>query len=92
MNIRAIAVSPDGKRIARSGSDNNVRIWDAETGKELLKYRADGLISLAFSPDSKRLVGASCKEGRRDAAETSVVTVWEAGTGKELLAIKTPER
>jgi eukaryotic-like serine/threonine-protein kinase len=35
--IRAIDVSPDGKKIATGSLDGTVRIWNAETGEELHK-------------------------------------------------------
>jgi WD40 repeat protein len=33
--VRALAFSPDGKRIATAGADWSLRIWDVATGKEM---------------------------------------------------------
>jgi WD40 repeat protein len=93
--LRGIAVSPDGKRIARCGYDNKIEIWDAETGKEVLTFPAKVGMHIAFSPDSKRIVSAysgyflQIRTGRAD--DGTFVTVWDAATGKELLALERPK-
>src|SRR5262249_23710057 len=55
--ITAIAVSPDSKWIASGDDSKTIRIWEAESGKEIQKL--DGtrgsVESLAFSADGKRL-------------------------------------
>ena len=65
-----IVFSPDGKRLASSARwTNAVKVWDAQTGQELLNLKAGGEInSLAFSPDGHWLVG--------DPGGT--VTIWDA--------------
>jgi WD40 repeat protein len=44
-----------------TGSDDRVAVWDAATGRELLTLKAHGeaVLSLAWSPDGKRLASAS---------------------------------
>jgi WD40 repeat protein len=72
--LASAVFSPDGKRIitasAKSnypyGSDWIARLWDAQTGKpigEPLVRLMFGLNSIAFSPDSKRLVTATRRHG-----------------------------
>ena len=52
--------SPDSKRVATLSRDNTVKVWDAQTGQEVLTLKVfnSGGGSVAFSPDGKRLAGA----------------------------------
>ena len=56
-----MAFSPDGKRLATASYDHTAKVWDAESGKELLTLRghSDNVYGVAFSPDGKRLATAS---------------------------------
>jgi WD40 repeat protein len=62
-----------------------VRLWDVSTGKELraLKGYGNGVRSVAYSFDGKRLVSGS---------HDGTVRVWDSATGKELLKIEVPVR
>lgn len=57
----AIALSPDGKRLACGANLSAVRLFDPTTGEQVGRLHGpDGPINrLAFSPDSKRLYGSS---------------------------------
>jgi WD40 repeat protein len=77
--VKSVSFSPDGKKVVasyRGFMDNNqvfdTLIWDAESGKELLKL-SDGNYAV-FSPDGKSVMTV------RDNA----VTIWDAESGKEL--------
>ena len=53
-----VAWSPDGSRIATGSADHTIRIWNAETGEEMLTLKAGdktGIKSLSWSPDGKIL-------------------------------------
>jgi WD40 repeat protein len=59
---RMIAFSPDSRLAASCRSDfNSVGIWDMATGEQitLLKGHAEGIWSVAFSPDGKWLASSS---------------------------------
>ncbi|MCY3019956.1 MAG: hypothetical protein NTW87_13130, partial [Planctomycetota bacterium] len=59
--------------------DETVKVWDVETGRELLllKGHASSVLSVAFSPDGKRLATAG-----------HTAKVWDAETGRELLTLE----
>jgi WD40 repeat protein len=87
-----VAFSPDGKRLVGVGGGGpgrpgraggggppragEVKVWDAQTGQELLSLKGAGS-SVAFSPDGKRLASGGGE-----------VKVWDAQTGQEILTIK----
>jgi RNA polymerase sigma factor (sigma-70 family) len=76
--VRAVAFSPDGKRVAGACDNGLVLVRDAETGKAILalgRVQNGTLTSVAFSPDGKVLAA-----GGRDL----VVRLWDVATGKEL--------
>jgi WD40 repeat protein len=69
--------SPDGSRVASAGSDIMVRVWDPETGREILALPgaedALWLNCVAYSPDGRFIAGC---EGK------GTIRVWEADTGE----------
>jgi WD40 repeat protein len=59
--VHSASFSPDGKRIVTAGEDRTVRVWDAQTGTELLtlERHVGAAFSASFSPDGTRIVIAS---------------------------------
>jgi WD40 repeat protein len=87
--VLGVAFTPDGSRVvsacgtgqnANDGSGGEVCIWDAQTGHRIfsLPARNTGVISIAFSPDGKRLAGSCLRK---------TVKVWELATGQECLVL-----
>ena len=78
--INSVAFSPDGKRLATGSEESNVKIWNAQTGKELMTLRGHErpVNSVAFSPDGKRLASGS---------DDKLAKIWETQTGKELMTL-----
>jgi WD40 repeat protein len=95
--VQGVSFSPDGKRIA-SGSGGKdaqgkllpgeVKLWDAQTGREVLAFKGHtvGVTSVAFSPDGKRLASTAGDLYHPD--KPGEVKVWDAQSGQELLSLK----
>jgi len=76
--VNCVCYSPDGKLLASGAgaygdSDNTVRLWDADTGKQLtsLKGSTDRVADIAFTPDGKLLASVG-----------SAVCLWDISSGK----------
>src|SRR5262249_59272083 len=76
----AVAVSPDGTRVAGAGKDGKVKVWNAADGKELFTLTGhDGPVTgLAFSGNGQLLV--SCGKDR-------TLRYWNPATGKPVAAV-----
>lgn len=79
-----VAFSPDGKRFGSYSEDGSLKVWDAQTGQELLTFQAGGVTNLVFSPDGRRLASTS----GAGPASLGEVKLWDARTGQELLTFK----
>jgi len=81
--------SPDGARLLTDFMDHDARIWDATSGKELLKlkgfegnYYADHPI---FSPDGKRIAAGGVDIiGDENVGSPRAILVWDSQTGKQI--------
>jgi eukaryotic-like serine/threonine-protein kinase len=79
--VYPVAYSPDGRWIASGDWDNRLRLWDARTGEACaILDNGDLVKTLAFSPDSSRVVSA-----RQDRLQ-----VWEVATGRRVQEIQVP--
>jgi WD40 repeat protein len=73
--ILCVAFSPDGKILATGGGDDPVRLWDAETGKEIRQLKDTWVFAIAFSPNGQTIAtGGGFK----------TVRLWNAATGQEI--------
>ena len=59
--VTALSIQPDGSAYATGGSDGNVKLWHADTGKvalTILGAHPGGVRAIQFSPDGKVLATA----------------------------------
>jgi len=71
--IWSLGISPDSRRLV-SGGHGVVKIWDIETGSELLTLgKQVGVYTVAFSPDGKRIVS-----GGMGGEWAATIKVWES--------------
>ena len=69
------AWSPDGQRFATAAADGTCRVYDAETGKPLIRYEGHSrpVLAIVFLPDGKTVISAGVDQS---------LQVWDATTGK----------
>ena len=74
--FRQLEISPDGRRLLSSGRAG-VKLWDLETGRELLTLKAPGVVTgdACFSPDGQKIWGGLDEDGR--------IWAWDATPAEE---------
>ena len=78
--VRAVAVSPDGTRLASGSDDGSVALWTEDgTRLALLTGHAEVVTAVAFAPDGRRLATAS---------EDSTVRLWDVARGALLRTLE----
>ncbi len=72
-----VAFSPDGRYLATASYDNSVKLWDAQTGRELRTFTDHSRVvnGVAFSPDSQRLASGG---------DDGFIIVRDIATGERL--------
>ena len=71
-----------------AGPGGTLTIWDAKTGRERFRNTDPGhfgLVSVAFSPDSRRIVAGYADSDRMDVARPGQAKLWDAMTGDVLI-------
>jgi WD40 repeat protein len=81
--IYSMALSPDDKILATGSYDQKIKLWDAETGKEIrtLSGHNGCVFGLAFRPDGKILASASADR---------TVKLWDIATGERRDTLSQP--
>ncbi|MDM8557525.1 Calx-beta domain-containing protein [Candidatus Parabeggiatoa sp. HSG14] len=78
--VKHISFSADGRLLATTSWDNTVRLWEVETGKELLVLEHQAILEHAtFSPDGKQVITTSWDKTAR---------MWDTDTGEELAILE----
>ncbi|MFH1974660.1 MAG: caspase family protein [Pseudomonadota bacterium] len=90
----AVAFSPDGKYFASGGK--GTKLWDLNTGKEIMTLDEEQAESVAFSPDGKYLLsgGPELNFNPFVKDKDSRMKIFDVSTGKEIkdFKLKQPQR
>ena len=97
---RQLTISPDGRSVAafafRESSKEGargleIRVFELETGKELLRFEAHACFHLAYSPDGKRLALADSQplaaSLTRPGGSRRPIRICDSESGRELLQL-----
>jgi WD40 repeat protein len=87
--VTSVAFSPDGKTLATSSKDNDIKLWDVATGRETASFReglgsgwADRSCYIAFAPGGRTILSVSEMKVRlRDLNNGKVTTTRDLSLG-----------
>jgi WD40 repeat protein len=83
--ILSLAMSPDGSRLVAGSRDSKVQFWDVQAGRleRTVQLRGNGVDSLAFNPDGRRVAAALGNTERGLKGEHNVILL-DARRGETL--------
>lgn len=82
-DIYSLDFARNGRHIASGSGDRTVRVWDIESGQNVLTLSIeDGVTTVAISPDGKLVAAGSLDKS---------VRVWDAHTGYLIERLEGPD-
>ena len=82
--VTSVAYSPDGRFLASGGKDKSACVFEAATGKQLLRFKTPNAVTtVAFSADGKVVIVREADLTLRE---------FEVATGKEIRVSKEKEK
>jgi WD40 repeat protein len=84
-STRSLSFSPDGTRFVSGSLDRTAKVWDAETGHELMTLTGHSrqVTSVAFSPDGTQIATGGAE---------GTIKLWDAETGTEIQTLPRGQR
>jgi WD40 repeat protein len=79
--VEGVAIDPSGRLAVSASDDKTLKVWDAQTGKDLhtLRGHTDIVWRVAITSDARRAISASLDK---------TLKVWDLETGKESRTLK----
>ena len=76
-SVSSVAISPDGKKILSISSDNSIKLWDTESGREIRTFSGYEYIirSALFNLDGKCIVLGTADK---------TIKLWDLETGENI--------
>ena len=78
--VHSIQFSSDGKRVMTGSEDGTVRLWNAESGKQLSRFSHDASVNDALLIDDQNVIVSSSYD--------DTIRVWDIQTDQERLKLK----
>jgi WD40 repeat protein len=80
-SVRALAFSPGGDRLASGDTENQVCLWNAETGKEERRFEGHlgAVQAVCFTADGRQILSASADMTLR---------IWDAARGTSIARLR----
>jgi len=87
--ITAVALMPNTRRLASGSADQTIRIWDYDSGAELLTLsgHSSPVTALAITRDGKHIVSGSGGVHKNAAPSDNSIRVWDSAAGTALASL-----